>query len=156
MQTPEQTPAPKTEISRDVRFIESAIALHNKIFNETEPSMFNDILVWKKKISEGGYFVAATTGEEVMGYAVCDITPEGEFKVWLAGVNPEMRGRGLWSQLFANIVEFAKAKGYKHVLLNTFPKKFPMMFSFLQKMHAEIYKEEEIDGYRKVYTKIKI
>lgn len=89
-------------------------------------------------------------------FTVCDITTEGDFKIWLAGVAPEVRGKGVWSKMYSDVVSHAKENGYEYILLNTFPKKFPMMFSFLQKMNAEIYKEDQVGGFDKIYARIKI
>ncbi len=157
MESPKFAPAPpKLEVSTDLRFVDAAISLHDMVFNETEPSLYNDKDEWLKRINGGGYFVVVSEAEHVKGFTVCDITSDGGFKIWLAGVDPESRGKGVWSKMYSEVAAYAKEKGHKYILLNTFPKKFPMMFSFLQKMNAEIYKEEQVGGFDKVYAKIKI
>jgi GNAT superfamily N-acetyltransferase len=147
---------PEIEISNDLHFIDDAIELEGNVFKDTGRSLYSNKDEWLHRISNGGYFVVAKEGESVKGFAICDITNEGDFKVWLAGVDPNTRGKGVWSIMYGEVTAYAKEKGYKYILLNTFPKKFPMMFSFLQKMNAEIYKEEQVDGFNKVYAKIKI
>jgi len=157
MKIPELIPVlPKLETSNDLRFLESAIELHDKVFNETKQSFYNNKDEWLKRITNGGYFVVVNDGEYTKGFTVCDVTSEGGFKIWLAGVDAEARGKGVWSKMYDDVVMHAREKGYKYILLNTFPKKFPMMFSFLQKMNAEIYKKEQVDGFDKVYARIKI
>jgi ribosomal protein S18 acetylase RimI-like enzyme len=157
MKSPEFSAVPsKLEVSTDLRFVDRAIELHDKVFNEKEQSLYNNKDEWLKRINNGGYFVVFNEGESVKGFTVCDVTSDGGFKIWLAGVDPEARGKGLWSKMYDEVVTYAKGKGYKYILLNTFPKKFPMMFSFLQKMNAEIYKEEQVNGFDKVYARIKI
>lgn len=146
----------KIEVSNDLRYMRDAIKLHDKVFNEAGHSLYNDENEWLKRIQNGGYFVAANNGETIKGFTVCDVTDEGDFKIWLTGVDPEARGEGVWSKMYEEVVTHAKAKGYKYILLNTFPKKFPAMFSFLQKVNAEIYKEEHVGDFDKVYAKIKI
>lgn len=157
MKSPEFTPKPpKLEVSTDLRFVESAIELHDKVFGEKEQSLYNNKDEWLKRINNGGYFVVVNEGESTKGFTVCDVTNERDFKIWLAGVDPEARGKGVWSKMYTDVVAYAKEKGYEYILLNTFPKKFPMMFSFLQKMNAEVYKEEQVGGFDKVYARIKI
>lgn len=147
---------PKLEMSTDLRFVDSAILLHDKVFGEKEQSLYNNKGEWLKRINNGGYFVVVNEGESTKGFTVCDLTDEGDFKIWLAGVDPEARGKGIWSKMYTDVVAYAKEKGYKYILLNTFPKKFPMMFSFLQKVNAEIYKKEQVGSFDKVYARIKI
>ena len=157
MISPEFAPEPaKLEVSNDLQFVDGAILLHDKVFNETDQSLYNNKDEWLKRINNGGYFVVVNKGESTKGFTVCDVTNEGDFKIWLAGVDPEARGKGVWSKMYDDVVAYAKEKGYEYILLNTFPKKFPMMFSFLQKMNAEIYKEEQIGDFDKVYARIKI
>jgi GNAT superfamily N-acetyltransferase len=146
----------KLEVSSDLRFMEDAIKLHDKVFNETEQSLYNNKDEWLRRINSGGYFVMVNEGESTKGFTVCDVTHEGGFKIWLAGVDPEARGKGVWTTMYKDVVAYAQGKGYEYILLNTFPKKFPMMFSFLQKVGAEIYKEEQVGGFDKVYARIKI
>ena len=147
---------PKLEVSSDLRFVGDAIKLHDKVFNETEQSLYNNKDEWLKRINSGGYFVVVNESENTKGFTVCNVTTEGDFKIWLAGVDLEARGKGVWSTMYSDVVTHAKEQGYEHILLNTFPKKFPTMFSFLQKMNAEIYKEEQVGGVDKVYARIKI
>ena len=157
MKSPEFAPEPpKLEVSSDLGFVGDAIKLHDKVFNETEQSLYNNQDEWLKRINNGGYFVVVNEAENTKGFTVCDITAEGDFKIWLAGVDPESRGKGVWSKMYSDVVAHAKEKGYEYILLNTFPKKFSIMFSFLQKMNAEVYKEEQVGGFDKVYARIKI
>lgn len=144
------------DISTDLRFVDDAILLQNKVFNATEPSSYNSKDEWLKRINNGGYFVVVNEGGIIKGFAVCDVTSKGSFKIWLAGVDSEARGRGIWSKMYQAVADYAQEQGYQYILLNTFPKKFPIMFAFLQKMRAEIYKEETVDGFDKIYTRIKI
>ena len=77
-------------------------------------------------------------------------------KVWICGVLPNARGKGVWSEMWNAVKEFAKNKGYDYVLLNTFPERFASMSKFLQKEHAEVYKKEQTDTGEKVFTKLYI
>jgi ribosomal protein S18 acetylase RimI-like enzyme len=157
MNSPEFVPTPpKLEVSSDLKFVEGAIQLHDKVFNEIEQSLYNNKDEWLKRINNGGYFVVVNEGDSTKGFVVCDVTNEGDFKIWLAGVDPEARGQGVWSKMYDDVVSHAKENGCEYILLNTFPQKFPAMFSFLEKMNAEIYKEEQVGGFDKVYAKIKI
>lgn len=157
MKSPEFSPAPlRREVSNDLSFIADAIKLHDMVFGETDPSLYNNKDEWLKRINTGGYFVVSKEGEVIDGFAVCDLTSEGDFKIWLAGVDPKAQNKGVWSGLFGDIVDHAQKKGYEYILINTFPKKFPAMYSFLQKMNAEIYNAEQIDGVKKIYARIKI
>lgn len=59
MKGPEFAPNPiKLETSTDLRFIDDAISLHDKVFNEKEQSLYNNRGEWLKRINNGGYFVA--------------------------------------------------------------------------------------------------
>lgn len=157
MENPEFVPTPpKLEASSDLRFIDDAISLHDKVFNETEQSLYNNRDEWLKRVGSGGYFVVVSEAEHIIGFTICDITSEGSFRIWLAGVEQESRGKGVWLKMYSEVVIYAKEKGYEYILINTFPKKFPIMFSFLQKINAEIYKEEYVGGFDKVYARIKI
>lgn len=158
MQSHQQSPTiPQLEISNDILFVDEAILVHDKVFGiQDEHLLYNNKDEWLKRIREGGYFIVVTANQVVKGFAVCDITQQNDFKIWLTGVDKDTRGQGIWSKMYKDIVKHAKKKGYKYILINTFPKKFPMMFSFLQKVNAEIYKQENILGFDKVYTKIMI
>lgn len=142
--------------SYELSLIGEAIKLHDEVFSLKEKSRYNDKNEWVKRIQNGGYFVACVDGQKMKGFAICDVTPEGEFKIWLAGVDKSERGKGIWLQIYQEIIFHAKEESYESILLNTFPEKFPEMFSFLQKINAEIYKKEEVGGFNKVYARIKV
>ena len=107
---------PKLEVSSDLRFVDSAILLHDKVFNETEQSMYNNKDEWLKRINGGGYFVVVNEGENTKGFTVCDVTNVGDFKIWLAGVDPEARGKGVWSKMYSDVVTHAKEK---HIMVSS-------------------------------------
>ena len=152
-----KTERPEIILSRDLTFIQTAIELQNKVFGpQPENSPYNNKDEWIKRVSNGGYFVVARDAQGVKGFAVCDITREKEFKIWLAGVDNESRGNGIWSKLYQDIVIHAKKSGHQYILINTFPEKYPIMFSFLQKINANVYKEENVEGFKKVYARVSI
>jgi|GEM_PF-5135477 len=142
------------KISNDLQFVDGALALHNKVFDEGRQTLFNSKEEWLRRISDGGYFVVCTSSTQVVGYAVCDVVENGDLKIWLVGVEPDCRKQGIWTRLYENIVRHAKNEGRTHVLLNTRPSKFPAMYSFLQSRNAEIYKTEPSEEGEKFFAKI--
>jgi len=147
---------PEYDISNDLSFIENVLELHNKVFNEGRDTAYNSKEEWLRRIANGGYFVFCRKAEIVVGYAVCDIVENEDFKIWLAGVDPEFRKKGIWKMLYENVKQHAQSEGREHMLLNTFPSKFPAMYSFLLSVDAEIYRKEMVDGGEKYYAKIPI
>ncbi|MFT5832265.1 MAG: ribosomal protein S18 acetylase RimI-like enzyme [Candidatus Paceibacteria bacterium] len=143
-------------ISQDSALIDQAIELHNQVFNETKATQYNDKSEWVRKINSGGYFVACTHDSQVVGYSVCDTTEKGEFKIWLAGVDPRFRQHGIWSDMYKNIKTFALNQNHDYVLLNTKPDQFPAMWRFLQKSDAKVYKKEMTTDGEKYFAKIYI
>jgi len=144
------------EISTDLDFVDAALVLHNVVFDEGRETLYNSKKEWLRRIAAGGYFVVCIEGSAVVGYAVCDVVENGDFKIWLVGVNPAFRKRGIWTLLYENIKQHVQAEGRTHMLLNTFPSKFPAMYAFLQSVGAEIYKKEMVDGEEKFYAKVPI
>jgi GNAT superfamily N-acetyltransferase len=141
-------------VSHDTQLISEAIILNNQVFSQTHTSLYNDRDEWDKRIKNGGYFAVALENKQVIGFAVCDKTKDGDFKIWLAGVAQAARGKGIWSTLFKDVSQYASSQGYSYILLNTFPEKFPTMYAFLQKKKAIVYKKEQVDGFEKVYARI--
>lgn len=142
------------QISNDLSVVDEVIKLHNKVFDEGKETVFNSKEEWLRRIDAGGYFVFCKKGSVVVGYVVCDVVENGDFKIWLAGVDPEFRRQGIWTMLYEDVKQHALSEGRSYVLLNTFPAKFPAMYSFLQSQDAEIYKKELVDGSEKCYAKI--
>ena len=137
-------------------YIDDALELHNLVFQEPNQTLYNSKAEWEKRIAAGGFFLVCLHDDQVVGYVVCDVVESGELKIWLAGVQPEFRQQGIWSKLYAQVVSHAKAEGRNSVLLNTFPKKFPAMYAFLQSQGAEFYKTQEVDGFEKVFARIQL
>lgn len=146
----------KLQLSNNQTLINDAVSLHNTVFNETKPSQYNNKEGWLAKISNGGYFVACTYDSKVVGYSVCDLTKDGDFKIWLVGVHPDFRKNGIWQSLYLNIKEYALSINHTHILLNTKPSQFPAMWSFLQKNKAEVYKREMTEDGEKYFLRIPI
>jgi ribosomal protein S18 acetylase RimI-like enzyme len=144
------------EISNDLNFIDDVLELHNRVFDEGRETIYNSKEEWLRRIADGGYFVFCKKDSVVVGYAVCDIVENGDFKIWLVGVDSGFRKQGIWSMLYENVKNHAQSEGRTHMLLNTFPSKFPAMYSFLRSVNAEIYKKEMVDGSEKFYVKIPI
>lgn len=144
------------QISNDLGVVDEVLQLHNKVFDEGKETVFNSKEEWLRRITAGGYFVFCRKESKVVGYAVCDIVENGDFKIWLVGVDPDFRKQGIWTMLYEDVKQHAQSEGRSHVLLNTFPSKFPAMYSFLQSQNAEIYMKEVVDGAEKFYAKIPI
>lgn len=143
-------------IVQDLQYIDEAIRLHDVIFDAHEQSKFNNKEFWTEKINTGGLFVVACGDEgKVIGFTVCD-KEDADFKVWICGVHSSARGKGVWQEMWNAVKLFAKEKGYTYILLNTFPERYPAMYSFLQKENAEIYKKEETDKGEKYFAKLYI
>jgi len=147
---------PEFQITNDIRLVPDALILHDKVFAEGLETLFNSKEEWLRRINNGGYFVVCTSGSAVVGYAVCDITETDDFKIWLVGVDSDFRQQGIWTLLYTNIIKHALSESRSHVLLNTFPAKFPAMYAFLQSVGAEIYEKKLVDGDEKYYAKIRL
>ena len=143
-------------IIQDLQYVDEAIKLAEEVFDIYGQTVFNNKKVWLRRIEQDGFFVVICDDEgKVVGFTICD-KHQMDLKVWICGVLPNARGKGVWSDMWNAVKEFAKNKGYDYVLLNTFPERFASMSKFLQKEHAEVYKKEQTDTGEKVFTKLYI
>lgn len=74
--------------------------------------------------------------------------------LWMAGVDENFRDKGILTALMQTGLEEIKKRKYEEITVNTFPEKFPIMFSFLQKHGFIEYKDEQKEWNGKEIKKV--
>ena len=104
--------------------------------------MGNGILVYTKENEDITSFI--------MGYSIDKTISSGlgdgkYMHVWMAGTDPNSRGKGLMPKCFTKIEEFARTSGkFKGISLNTNTIEYKAMFHVAtKKFKLNVYKEGE-------------
>ncbi|MEX0684416.1 MAG: GNAT family N-acetyltransferase [Balneolales bacterium] len=71
--------------------------------------------------------LAAYINEVVVGFKIGYGTEDGEYYSAKSGVLPQFRRRGVATKLLYRMILEAKKKGYKKLVFDTFPERFPGM-----------------------------
>ena len=98
--------------------IEDAVAVNATITEFNEPyakEYFEERYGDKEKLIIVAY-VSGTAAGYVVSY---DRDEDGSFYCWMAGVNPEFRGRGVLKALMDYQEKWAKSKGYGKIKVKT-------------------------------------
>lgn len=73
-------------------------------------------MLWSE-LAAGHYYLAAVSGEELVGYAGLALAPPDEAWVNNIAVAPQARRRGIAARLLTDLLEHARSEGIRSVLL---------------------------------------
>lgn len=112
--------------------LDEVLEVAKKVFNPTPDEMkqYHRKELWLEKLNNEGVLLTANENNEVVGFAVC-YKKEKSFHIWNVGVLNNYRKKGIWKNLYSEIVKYAKQKGHRKLTINTFKNKFPSMYNFL-------------------------
>lgn len=124
--------------------LDTALDVSKQVFKPSPEEMqkYHNRKDWLEKISNGGLLITTKDTNTIVGFAIC-YPKKGNFHIWNVGVLKNYRGLGVWRQMYENILNFAKEKGFKNLTLNTYKNKFPDMYSFCLNHGFVVYKTEE-------------
>lgn len=101
--------------------------------------------IWSKNYEQGGLLLGAFVEKQLVGFIFFYEKNPGSKSIhcWMDGVDEQFRKQGVFTSLMQSGMDELKKRGYAYLTINTFPEKFPAMFSFLQTHGFTQYKEEQ-------------
>lgn len=131
--------------------------LSNKIFDPILQGLNKneDPSIWQENYKKDSLVIGAYSDKQIVGFIFFYEKFPGtkNIQCWMCGVDEKCRGQGILTTLMQVGMKKLKEREYEYVTVSTYPEKFPMMFSFLQKYHFEQYKEEDKQWHEEVTKK---
>ena len=124
--------------------LDKALKISNQVFEPSpeETQKYHNKNDWLNKINNDGLLITAWDDNKMVGFSVC-YSKEQKFHIWNVGVLKAYRKLGIWKKMHSEIEKFAKEKNFKHLTLNTYKAKFPLMYAFVLNNGYVEYKTEE-------------
>jgi GNAT superfamily N-acetyltransferase len=99
-------------------------------------------------MDQGSVVLGAYADDHLGGFLFAKREAPDHFHIWLAGVFPEMRRQGLLRSLLTAMEAAAHEEGVTKLTINTYAKRFPVMFQALPNFgfHLDRTEEQEVSG----------
>ena len=78
-------------------------------------------LFWEEAQNEDAVYIVVEVDGKVVAYAGAYLSPYGDAEVMSVAVDPDVRGRGIGTALFARLIEEVKARGMTAITLEVRP-----------------------------------
>ena len=89
--------------------------------------------------------IIASLNNKPVGYSVGYRFKEGSFYVWMAGVTPEYRRKGVFTALSGYLEKWAKDKEYKSIKIKTWNKRREMRILLVKLGYDIVGFEKKLD-----------
>jgi ribosomal protein S18 acetylase RimI-like enzyme len=112
--------------------------------------------IWWDTYEQNGLLIGAYHEKDLVGFIFFyEKDPKTKnIHCWMDGVDEQFRNQGIFTTLIETGLRELKKRGYEYMTINTFPEKFPVMFSFLQKHDFVEYKEEQKEWHGEITKKV--
>ena len=128
-----------------VSTLDDALLVSHKVFSPSEKEVlkYHDKNDWLNKIRNKGLLISVYDDIKCVAFAICYKKEKDQLHIWSVGVLDTYRGRGIWKQIYKNIIQYAQEKGFQKLSLNTYKDEFPNMYTFVKKEGFKLLSEEK-------------
>lgn len=116
--------------------------------NEEEIKKYHNKENWRSKIENDGLLVVGKADGQIVGFVLAYKTADEVMHVWNAGVLPEFRRLGIFSNMFEELAVKCRQLGIKKITLHTIEESFPEMYKYVINKGFVEYEREWVDDYQ--------